>query len=228
MGQPPEPTTAGEGLAALHSQLVDMADIVESAIAESILAFVDADSAAAKEARLDDYRAHNARLRLDGLCGDLLSGTLTAADLRFVCASVKIGMDLKFMADEAMRINQHMAILAGGSDAKVESAQTVFRIAEMTQSMFGDGVEALVSHHPGEARGLHGIHRELGELQAQYLEQVTGEIEGGSLSPSGGVAGVLVTRSFQRIGDYVLDLANHVARLYDGEEPGDAERAEGQ
>ena len=54
-------------LEALQQRLIALADLVESALAEAIVALVDDEPGAAEEARLEDYKAHGAWLELDGL-----------------------------------------------------------------------------------------------------------------------------------------------------------------
>ena len=212
-------------MAVLQRQLVDLADIVESAFAEAIVALIDADGSAACEARKDEYRAHAVWLRVDSLCTDLLaSGALEAPDVQFVATVIKIAMDLKLMADEAVRIDEHMAQWAANSLASTESTRTVSRIAEITQSMFSDDIEALVARDAGETRGLHGIARELNELRKQHLGQVTQELRDAHLPPAAAAASLLIARSLQDIGERALDMANHIARLYP---PTETDAAEG-
>ncbi|MDP6107617.1 MAG: PhoU domain-containing protein [Candidatus Brocadiia bacterium] len=121
-----KPAGVNEGLAAVHGQLVNLADIVESAFAESILALVESDEVAAQEARLDDYKAHSVWLRVDGLCTGILStGTLSLKEFHFVCGAIKIAMDLKLMADEALSIDRHMALWSPGAQGSRASAETI-------------------------------------------------------------------------------------------------------
>ena len=227
MTEQQKPAGVNEELAAVHGQLVNLADIVESAFAESILALVESDQVAAQEARLDDYKAHGVWLRVDGLCTDLLStGALSLKELHLVCGAVKIAMDLKLMADEALSIDRHMALWSPGAQGSRASAETIGRIAELTQSTFSDGVEALVAQDASEARGLHGVYGELKALAGQHFDHVTQEIEKRQLPAAAGAASLLVARSLETIATHALDMANHVTRLYEDKRSADAEPAE--
>ena len=202
-------------LGALQVQLVSLAEIVESAFAECIIALMEGDLAAAREVRQEDYKAHNAWLQADRLCVDLLArGGLSLDDVHLVCASIKIALDLKVMADEGVHISQLMRACPAEKFSHGAATDIMPRIAETTQGMLSDTTEALVNHSPIEAQKLFSAYRELNSLNGDLFGRLADETVSDRQSVQTALALVLVGRAITEMGRHVLDLANHVQSVH--------------
>ena len=220
------PSAAGE-LKTLQQRLIGMADLVESALAECIVALVDNEPGAAEEVRLEDYKAHRAWLEVDGLCLDLLcSGELDRDQVRFVHAAVKIAMNLKQMADECLRISRQVPAGAAGKLAQGAAAEIIPGIAQIAQSMLSDSIEALVNKDPVEAQGLPRAYPELESLGRQLLQHAVGKTNRAEerLEPTAPL--LLAGRSLETIGRRALEIASDVAHLYPDDSQQDRSDAE--
>ena len=226
----PQPPEIEEELPALQKQLLSLAGIVESVFADAVVALIEGDISAANEARLEDYKAHQAWLQADTLAVDLLStGRLTLDQVRFVCAGVKIASDLKLMADEGIRVARQMRSFPNGNVPPGPCTEVLPRMADIAQSMFSDSIESLVNEDATEAHSLHLVFRELSSLNRELQERVNEDLASdGKLPPPVGTCLVLVGRSLEAIGERALDIAGHVTHLYPAEENTDELQAEAE
>ena len=202
-------------LKALQQQLLSMAGIVESVFADAVVGLVEGDFNVASEVRLEDYKAHQTWLRAESLCVDLLSsGELSLEDVRFTAAALKIGQNLRRMADEAVQISSHIKACSAGDKSSAPSYAMLSRMVEITQSVFGSSIEALVNRDAALAQGLHLVFPELASLNRTVILEVIGEGKGEKPPAEVGVALVLVARALESISAHVLDVANAVHHLY--------------
>jgi phosphate uptake regulator len=206
---------AGE-LKALEQHLGALAEIVESEFAESVMVLMEGDFGAAQEVRVEDYKAHQAWLQADSVCVDLLaSGELGLKEVQFVSTAIKAAMWLKMSADESARISRLMRECSPndvGSDGPME---TLGEMATLTQSMLSEGVEAFINRDGGAAQRLHLVFGELGSLRRRLVEQVAGKVPSAAKGAGRTFASLLMVGcSLEAIGEYVLELAAHTARLY--------------
>lgn len=221
--------TVAQEIETLQEQLASLSDIVESVFAESIIALVDGDLAAAREVRQEDYKAHKVWLQADRLCVDLLaSGALSLDDVNLVFASVKIALALKMMADEAMHISQLISMCSAEKLSRGAATDLIPRMAEITQSMLGDTSEALVNRSPIEAKKSRTACRKLDSLNRRLFEQLAEETVSAKQPAQVALALVLVGRAFTDMGRYALDIANHIPDVPRNEGPEEAPADEGE
>jgi phosphate transport system protein len=204
-----------EELETLREQLASLADIVESVFAESIIALVDGDLAAAREVRQEDYKAHKVWLQADRLCVDLLaSGALGLDEVNMVCASVKTALDLKMMADEAMHISQLISMCSAEKLSRGAATDLIPSMAELTQGILADTSEALANRSAIETEQLHKAYGELESLNRQLFEHLAKEIASAKQGPQVALALTLVGRAFTDMGHYAVDVANHIPSVH--------------
>ena len=217
------PPVAAE-LKALQEQLLSMAGIVESVFADAVVGLVEGDFNVAGDVRLEDYKAHQTWLRAESLCVDLLStGELNLEEVRFIAAALKIGQNLRRMADEAVQISSHIEACSVGEKSSAPRLELLSRMVEITQGIFSSSIEALVNRDAALAQGLHLVFRELTSLNRRVILDVVGEGEADKPPAQTGVALVLVARALESIGAHGLDMANAVYHLYGGEGNGQPE-----
>jgi phosphate uptake regulator len=216
----PQPPGIDVELPALEKQLLSLANIVENAFADAIVALMESDSDAAREAQEEDYRAHQAWLKADSLAMDLLSsGQLNLKQVQFVSAAIKIGMDLKMMADEGIRISQLMDACPTGQNPPGSCTEVLPEMAELAQSMFGNSVDAFVNRDGTEADSQALVFRKLSSLHEDLISRADEELKSdAAMDPEMATSLVLVSRSLEIIGERALDMASHISRLYPGEE----------
>ncbi|MBS3762992.1 MAG: hypothetical protein KGZ25_06785 [Planctomycetes bacterium] len=214
------PPDAEEELRTLKSQILSLAGIVESVFTEATVALVDNDIAAAREAKVEDYKAHQEWLRVDTLACDLLStGKLELDDVQFVCAAIKMALNLRMMADQAVAISKRMQACPAGEIPPGPCTEILPRMVELSQSIYSDSIEAFVNRDGAEAQSQHLVFRELSSLNDDLVERVKEEmVEEQNLPAEVGTALILVGRSLEFIGEHTLDIANYVSHLYPTED----------
>jgi phosphate transport system protein len=224
----PQPPGIDVELPALERHLLSLANIVENAFADAIVALIEGDSSVAREAQREDYKAHQAWLQADSMAMDLLSsGELNLRQVRFVSAGVKIALDLKVMADEGIRISNLMGACPGGGAAPGSCTELLPEMAEMAQTMFGDSVDAFVNRDGTEAESQTLVFRKLSSLHEDLVSRVNAELKSAEeIDAEMATSLVLVSRSLEIIGERALDIASHVARLYPPEEEAETEEVE--
>ena len=202
-------------VAALQNELVAMANLVESAFADSIVALMEGDKELAGKLRTEDYKVHEAWLRVDRLCEELLcAGSLDPHHARFAVTAVKVALDMKRMADEALSIAREAGHVLAEVAGQSGFWRCIPRMVELTQTVLGDALEAFVDHDPQQARALRLVDREIYSLDREAFEELTGDVESGRVPARRASALILVARALERVGDHAFDVANHVARLY--------------
>lgn len=203
-------------LPALERHLLSLANIVENAFADAIVALMESDSMAASEAQREDYKAHQAWLQADSMAMDLLSsGELNLKQVQFVSAGMKIALDLKVMADEGIRISHLMSACPTDRTPPGSCTELLPEMAEMAQSMFGDSVDAFVNRDGAEAESQDLVFRELSSLHEDLVNRVNAELKSDENMPAEVATSlVLVGRSLEIIGERALDIARHVSHLY--------------
>jgi phosphate uptake regulator len=196
----------------LERLLVGMCNMAESLFADAVVAFLDGRADMVKGLRAEDYRTHERWLEIDQLAMDLLStGGPDPQQMTFIGAAMKIAGGFKRAADESLRIGES---LRACQVSNLAGADSLPRMIELTQSMLGDAVEALLNQDATQASALYLVFRELSALCEQGRRQLGEAIEHGSMAPHVGVALVGVTFGLGRIGDEMLGIANQVAHIY--------------
>ena len=207
-------------LAALQEQLVSLADMVESVFAESIIALVESDLAAAKEVREEDYRAHKVWLQADRICVDLLaSGGLSLDDVHLVCAYIKIAQNLKMMADRGVYISRLMNACPTEQLSRGAATDVIPRMAEIAQNMLSDITEALVSRTRIEAQKPQMSYRELEALNGELFNQLADEVSSAKQPGTVALVLMLVGQALLDTGQHVLDVANHLPEINSVDDP---------
>jgi phosphate transport system protein len=200
----------------LERQVIAMGNLVESLFADSVMALIERNLAMVPELREDDCRAHERWLEVDRLCTELLTnGELEADEVCAVWTAGRIVTDLKRAADESVRIAEALRLQEGDLLAGAESLASIPAMAELTQSMLGDALEAFVNRDAAEASGLRLVYRELAGLHEQAAIEVARGMTGGEISAETGVAFMDVAERLEHIGEEALNVAaqvNHLCR----------------
>ena len=204
-----------EGMEEVYRELTALGNRVESVVADCVLALVEQDDELASTLREDNFRTRDAWLALDKTCTERMSSEgLNEWKARFLSATIKIGVDMKKMADESFVILEQMHNLSATGNMRSEFLERIPRMADLTQDILGKSVEALVHQEPSEARPAKTLHRKLASLNEEAFDEITADLSKGETSARGAVSLILIARTLQKIGDYALDISIHVRRLF--------------
>ena len=211
----PEARDAVRGqVAEVRDRLVAMGSMVESLMADSLVALLDANRAAVPELREEDCRTHEQWLEVDKHCTRLLAeGGLDAEQVHFITAAIKIAGALKRAGDETLRVAESTRTCPDDSLTTAKTMASIPRLAEVAQGMLSDLVGALANGDPTQAEGLHIAFRELAAQRKIAVAELAEAMASDSIEAMVGVTLVGVSGNLERIGDEVVDAANHLRHV---------------
>ncbi|MBU6392220.1 MAG: phosphate signaling complex protein PhoU, partial [Planctomycetes bacterium] len=131
-------------LAALRKNLIQMASLVETSIANAVKSLIERDSELARLVVQNDEQVDTLELEIDKQCVDLLAlRQPLAIDLRFITSSIKITNNLERMGDLAVNIAERVIPL--NQEPQLKPLIDIPRMATITQTMVKDSIDAFVN-----------------------------------------------------------------------------------
>jgi len=147
----------------LREQILLMGAEVEGMIADSVRSLVERNSSLARAVMERDARVDRLELQNDALCLSLLARRQpVASDLRFIAVVLRIGRDLERVGDQAVNIAER--VLELNEEPPLKPYVDIPRMAEQTQAMLRESLDALVSGDDMRARDLIGRDDQVDEI----------------------------------------------------------------
>jgi phosphate transport system protein len=204
-----------EELHSLQALLMEMAGIVEQAVADGAQAVLERDRTAAKSIKRIDDRIDALEVEIDARVVELLAlYQPMASDLRQVIASNKVANDLERVGDHAVSMAKAAKRLAKATP--VPELRELAEMVAITREMLSDALASFVTRNPVEARMVCARDDQVDDLRRSlYRILVTHMLEdptriGGSLEL------LLVSQNLERIADLSTNIAEDVVFLVEG------------
>jgi len=196
----------------LRDTILRMGSRCEAILAKALRALFTRDVALADEVKTDDLEIDRLDVSVDdAVLKALALGAPLAEDLRKVVAIKMIATDLERVGDLARNIassSKRLATVAG-----LEPSAKLQRLAELTQKLLRDALDALSDLDAAKARAVIEGDDAVDELQDQFVRE---EIERMNAEP-GKVAGtvdlILVAESLERVGDHATNIGEEVVLM---------------
>lgn len=204
----------------IATDLVDLSELVSTAIRQSTEALLGADVQLADQVIEADKVVDARRNDLDSRSIDLLARqSPVASDLRAVVASMRMSGDLERMGDLARHVAQ-VARLRYPEQAVPTDLHEVFeRMGQIAESIVGRVGSVIRTQDLDEAKGIEQIDDELDDLHRDMFAKLAeGAWQHGTTSA---VDVALLSRYYERFGDHAVTVARRVVFLVTGE-PGAA------
>jgi phosphate transport system protein len=199
----------------LKEQLLLMGGFVESAIAKSIQSLTERDNDLARQVIADDKTVDQLDLDVDNLCLRLLAlYQPTAADLRFITASLLINNNLERMADQAVNIAQR--VLELNEMPTLKPLIDIPRMSNISQEMTRDSLDAFVQRDAEIARLVRSRDPELDNLNLQVFRELLTYMMSDMTTITRAVNLILISRNLERIGDHATNIAEEVIFMVEG------------
>src|SRR5512136_989484 len=132
-----------EELRELKESMLLEGELVQKAVRNAVTALLTRDSDLARKVIEDDDSINTKEVEIDEYCLKLLALRQPAArDLRFINTAIKINYDLERMGDIAVNICER--VLELNQERQLKPYINLPRIAEITQGMVRDSLEAFV------------------------------------------------------------------------------------
>jgi phosphate transport system protein len=207
-----------EGLDQLKTKLVEMGEIVETALGEAISALQELDVEKAKRLIAEDVKLN----RLEESVTDLGSRMIAtqqpvAKDLRRILTAFKMAGDLERMGDLAVDIAKVTVRLEG--QTLIKPLVDLPRMAEISGLMIYESIQSYVQENVDLAYKMARSDDEVDELYGQVTRDLTAiMIENPKVISQAGLIS-FVGRYIERIADYATNIGESVVYLVTGKRP---------
>lgn len=193
----------------LKENLLRMATMVEEAIKDSVNSLVKRDSELAKKTFAREKEINELEITIDEMCLRLLAlRQPVAVDLRFITSAMKIVTDLERMGDQAVNIAERAISL--NQEPQLKPYIDLPRMAEITQSMVKDVLDAFVNRDPKLARSVCERDDIVDGLNDQVVRELLTYMMSDPKTIPRAVHLMIVARCLERIADHATNIAEDV------------------
>jgi phosphate transport system protein len=198
----------------LKGNLLKMATLVEEMLRDAIQALVKRDSDLAKHAMEKEGQINTMENTIDEMCLKLLAlRQPMATDLRFITSSMKIITDLERMGDQAVNICERVFSL--NQEPQLKPYLDIPRMAEITQSMVKDVLDAFVNRNSKLARSVCERDDLVDSLNDQVFRELLTYMISDPTTITRAVHLMIVCRCLERIADHATNIAEDIIFLVD-------------
>ena len=205
--------------------LAEMGGVVESQLADAILAFERRDTGLARGvvARDAETDAHE-RLVADEVTDLLESRRLSPDDVRRALTSLKIAAEMERVGDLAKNVAKRTVVIARTDPMGRTrgAAAPVQRMGEAALGQLSAGLDALFRRDPRAAHAVRDADDQVDDLyNAVFAEVLAAMADDAALAPVGTHL-LFAAKNLERIGDHATNIAERVHFAVTGEEIGEA------
>ncbi len=199
----------------LKEELLRMAALVEEAISTAVQSLVKRDSNLAQKTFEGEDRINRMEIDIEDKCLRLLAlRQPMAADLRFITSAMKIITDLERMGDQAVNIAERAVSL--NQEPQLKPYIDIPRIAEITQSMVKDVLDAFVNRDSKLARSVCKRDDIVDGLNDQVFRELLTYMMSDPQTITRAVHLMIVCRCLERIADHATNIGEDVIFMVDG------------
>jgi len=193
----------------LKEKLQEMARLVELAISNAIEGLVKRDTPLAEKTIAEDGKINQMEIQIDERCLNLLAlHQPMAADLRFITSAMRINMELERIGDQAVNIAERVISL--NQEPQLKPYIDIPRMAEITQTMVKDVLEAFVNGDPNLARSVCKRDDQVDALNDQVFRELLTYMMSDPKTITRAVHLLIVSRCLERIADHATNIAEGV------------------
>jgi len=204
-------------LRVLRQRLLLMAGRVEQMIKLAVEAVVNQDVDLARATIQLDRQVNRDEIETDGLCLLILAKRQPlATDLRFITLALKMVTDLERIGDLAVNICERAIDL--GTDPPIKPYIDIPRMAEITQSMIHDSVDAFVAGDAEKAQQVIDRDDEVDDLYRKVFDELVDIMRRDESKLERGIQVQAVAKLLERLADHCTNLAEQVIFLVKGED----------
>ncbi|XPP26396.1 MAG: phosphate signaling complex protein PhoU [Leucobacter sp.] len=193
----------------VQNRLVQIAELVETAIQQATGAFGSSDVALAEQVIDGGERVDQLAAELDELTIDILARQQpVASDLRLMVGSLRMSASLERMADLAEHIAQLARYRYPESAIPQGLRKTFTKMGEIDVAMAANLVELVRTLNPELIATIRDLDDALDELHAKVFEKVLSDKI--SADATGVVDATLASRYHERFGDHAVNITKQI------------------
>ena len=198
-----------EQLQQLDSALIEMAVLVEKAIANATQALVEQDIALAQRIINFDDEIDGKEREIEGLCLKLLlQQHPVARDLRLISSVLKLITDLERIGDHASDISEITLLLAG--KPYIKKLEHIPQMAEATSKMVQESIKAFVNKDLELANEVIAYDDVVDDLFDIVKNELVELVRKDSANSDQAIDLLMIAKYFERIGDHATNIAEWV------------------
>ena len=199
----------------VQNRLIEMAEVVESAIQDATTAFRTSDVSLAEQVIERSEESDNLALKLDELTIDILARQQpVASDLRLMVGALRMSSSLERMADLAQHIAQLSRYRYPESAIPQGLRKTFSKMAELDITMAAKLVELLRTMERSLIDEIRDLDDDLDELHAKVFEKVLSDKV--NADTTGVVDATLASRYHERFGDHAVHITKQINYFLSG------------
>jgi phosphate transport system protein len=200
----------------VQDRLVQIAELVETAIQQATIAFGSSDVALAEQVLDNGEQVDQLASELDEQTIDILARQQpVASDLRLMVGALRMSASLERMADLAQHIAQLARYRYPESAIPEGLRKTFVKMGAVDVKMAGLLVALLRDQDAAVIDQIRDLDDDLDELHAKVFEKVLSEkvqVDG----PTGVVDATLASRYHERFGDHAVDITKQMNFFLNG------------
>ena len=203
-----------EELKNLHSALIDMGAMIESAISGAITALENRDIQKAKEIIAYDEEIDAQERLIEEMCMKLLLRQQPVArDLRMISTALKLITDMERIGDHAADISELAIMLR---DLPQMNSNSLREMAVQTSAMLISSVEAYVEQDEEKARAVIRQDDVVDDLFVTVKGEMIEAIRQNSDFSEAAADLLMAAKYFERIGDHATNIAEWTVYAFTG------------
>ena len=192
----------------LHTTMVEMAGLCESAIGTAITALCDNNKEFAKKTIQTEFLINKKERDIEDLCLKiLLRQQPVAKDLRNISSTLKIITDMERIGDQARDIAE---IVENLNLSEYKDSCHLQEIAKATIKMVTDSIDAYINHDLHMCKDVIQYDDIVDDLFEQIKVDVVDLVSNNSTKTLDGMYVLMVGKYFERIGDHATNIAEWV------------------
>ncbi|MEU6346824.1 phosphate signaling complex protein PhoU [Streptomyces sp. NPDC046977] len=205
-----------EELNSIGTDLVDMAQLVSSAMRRATTALLDADLALAQGVIEGDEQVNALQHALENRAIDLLARQQpVATDLRIVVTSLRMSADLERSGDLAKHVAKLAQLRAPGRAIPDDLNDTIGEMGELAQRLMNQAADVLVSRDVDRALAMERDDDHMDTLHRTLFQHLLDKHWKHGVETAVDVT--LAGRYYERFADHAVAVANRVVYLVTGE-----------
>ena len=201
--------TFDQELQDLRDNVLRLGSMVDAAISRSIQALRERDQELAQQIIADDETINELRFKIEEDCISLIARQQPAArDLRLIVAAMNIVLDLERMGDHAAGIAT--IVLRMGDEPLLKPLIDLPRMAQISQDMLRQSLDALISDNPDEARAITQIDDEVDMLYNQIFRELVSYMIEDPRTVTRAMYLLFCAHNVERVADRVTNICERV------------------
>ncbi len=207
--------TFDQELQDVRDNVLRLGSMVDTAISQSIQALKERDRELAQQIIADDETINELRFKIEEDCISLIARQQPAArDLRLIVAAMNIVLDLERMGDHAAGIAT--IVLRMGDEPLLKPLIDLPRMAQISQDMLRQSLDALISSNPDAALAITQIDDEVDLLYNQIFRELVSYMIEDPRTVTRAMYLLFCAHNVERVADRVTNICERVVFVATG------------